>query len=170
MPPDLTHASYDRVMQVLAEGTAEDLEALAREDPGFPEGVDAFIGRRWIINAIDCGSKCAVAWMLGKGVELAFKDEEGITPVHAAIERENPDKYEVMELLLRAGAPVNAHGTNDHTPSHLAAAYDDVAALKVLIAHGADLSIRTCIDHFATPLEEARHLGAHEAASFLEQA
>src|SRR5206468_2622246 len=48
------------------------------------------------------------------------------------------------------------------------AASDDVVALRVLVAHGADLSIRTAIDDFATPLEEARILGKLAAVEYLE--
>ena len=41
----------------------------------------------------------------------------------------------------------------------MAAARDDVEALRILAAHGADLTIRTDIDDYATPLEETRMLG-----------
>lgn len=44
---------------------------------------------------------------------------------------------------------------------------DDVEALKILVRHGADLSIRTDIDDYATPLEEARNLGKVRAAEYL---
>ena len=160
--------TYGRVLRVLAEGSVEDLESVARENPTFPDGVDDFGGRRWNINAIDCGSKLSIAWMLGKGVELAFRDELGITPLHAAIEREREDRHEVMVALLTAGAPVNVHGTNDFTPAHLAAAREDIEALKILIKHGADLTVRTNIDEYATPLEEAQILGRTKSVEFLK--
>jgi hypothetical protein len=51
----------------------------------------------------------------------------------------------------------------------MAAARDAVDVLEVLVAHGADLSIRTNIDDYATPLEEARILGKLKAAAFLER-
>jgi len=40
----------------------------------------------------------------------------------------------------------------------MAAARNDVTALKIFVKYGADLSIRTDIDDYATPLEEARIL------------
>ncbi len=82
------------------------------------------------------------------------------------IDSKRADRYELLELLLRAGAPVNLKGINEWTPAHLAAARDDVEALRLLVAHGADLSIRTDIDDFATPLEEARTLGCRKAVAF----
>ena len=50
----------------------------------------------------------------------------------------------------------------------MAAARDDVEALRILVRYGADLSIRTDIDDYATPLEEARNLGKVNAATYLE--
>ena len=94
-------------------------------------------------------------------------DQEGYTALHAALERD-ADRGDLLELLLTAGAPVNAKGINDWTPAHMAAARDDVEALRVLVAHGADLTIRTGIDDRATPLEEGRILGSRNAVRFLE--
>jgi len=110
----------------------------------------------------------AIQWMLATGIDLSFRDEEGYTPLLSAIERRSDDRYEVLRLLLDAGAPVNRKGINDWTPAHMAAARDDVEALRLLVAHGADLTIRTEIDEYATPLEEARHLRRYRAVAFLE--
>jgi len=159
---------YDFAVEVLKSGDGARLEELALLVEGFPDGVDSFIGRRWIINAIDVGAMNSIQWMLAKGVDLSFRDEEGYTPLLAAIERRRGDRYEVLKLLLDAGAPINRKGINDWTPAHMAAARDDVQALRLLVAHGADLTIRTEIDHYATPLEEARKLRQHGAAAFLE--
>jgi ankyrin repeat protein len=158
---------YDRALEILRSGDADQLEALCQEIDGFPNGVDSFLERRWIINAIDVGSGRAVEWMLQKGVNLDFRDEEGYSPLHAVLDRQGPDRLRMLELLLTAGAPINKKGINDWTPAHMAAARDDVAALRLLVQHGADLSIRTEIDHHATPLEEAQHLGRVEAARYL---
>jgi ankyrin repeat protein len=161
--------TFRRVLGLLRSGTVADWEALSRELPDFPHGVDDLIQRRWIINAVgDGGSKAAIEWMLEKKAELNFRDEEGYTPVLAAIERKGTDKHEILEMLLRAGASANLKGINDWTPAHLAAARDDVEALKILIRYGADLTVRTDIDDYATPLEEARTLGSSKAVSYLE--
>lgn len=44
--------AYVRAMKILETGTLAELEQLAEEMPGFPEGVDPYIGLRWIINAV----------------------------------------------------------------------------------------------------------------------
>jgi len=149
------HDEYDLGIAALQAGDVAELENLAELVAAFPEGEDDFIGRRWITNAIDVGAVESVTWMLARGVDLTFRDREGYTPLHSALERPT-DRYEVLEMLLVAGAPVNAKGVNDWTPAHMAAARDDVEALRILVRYGADLSIRTNIDECATPLEEAR--------------
>jgi hypothetical protein len=51
----------------------------------------------------------------------------------------------------------------------MAAAWNDVAALRILHKAGADFSLRTRIDEYATPLEEAMLLGnAPEAVAYLQ--
>jgi ankyrin repeat protein len=165
MPPAQT---YQEVMAALASGGPEQWEAIASGRPDFPDGFDEIVHRRWIVNAIGTGSLASVRWMLTRGVGLDFRDDEGYTPLHAAIERTASDRYELLDLLLGAGAPVNRKGINDWTPAHMAAARDDVEALRILVRYGADLSIRTEIDEYATPLEEARHLGKLNAVNYLE--
>lgn len=159
---------YLRMLEVLKSGSVADLEAEALRDPQFPAGADSYAGRRWIINAIDCGSPQCIKWMLQKGVDLDFRDEQGYTSLHSALERSADDRAEVLKLLLQAGAPINRKGINDWTPAHMAAARDDVDALRTLVEHGADLSIRTEIDDCATPLEEARNLRKMNAVRFLD--
>jgi ankyrin repeat protein len=158
---------YLHALALLASGTPAQWDELADRVPGFPHGVDDVVRSRWIINAIGGGSKACVEWMLERKVDLDFRESDGYTPLHAALERDPPDRHALLELLLRAGAPVNRKGLNDWTPAHMAAAMDDVESLKILVRHGADLSIGTDIDDYATPLEEARNLGKLRAAEYL---
>ena len=157
-------------MDLLTAGSAEALEREAAANPRFPYGVDEQLGRYWIVNAIDCGSVQSIAWMISKGVDLSFVDDEGYTALLCAIDRARPDRHEVLDLLLRSGAPTGLHGINDWTAAHMAASRDDAEALRILKRHGADL--RATRDDFSitTPLEDARVLGCWNAAAFLEDA
>jgi ankyrin repeat protein len=168
MPQTSEYRDYCYVLDVLSSGDTKQFEELAQLVDGFPNGVDGFVGRRWVTNAIDCCSRASIEWMLSKKVDLSFRDDEGYTVLHSALERDLPEKYEILESLLLHGAPVNAHGINDWTPTHMAAARNDVAALRLLIRFGADLTIRTHIDDCATPLEEARIMKQRQAVEFLE--
>ena len=106
--------------------------------------------------------------MLQKNVSLNFCNDEGYTVLHSCIDRDLLGKYEILRLLIAAGADLDAKGINDWTPLHLAAARDDITALKILLKAGADRTIRTEIDDYNTPAEEARMLGRHEAAKLIE--
>jgi len=106
---------YAFAAEVLRSGERAKLEALAESLVGFPEGVDSWLGRRWILNAVDVGARSTIEWMLEKRVNLAFRDEEGYTALFAVIDSQRADRYDLLELLLRAGAPVNLKGRNEWT-------------------------------------------------------
>jgi ankyrin repeat protein len=156
------------VMELVRAGSEADLDRLARGLADFPHGVDPIVGDRWILLAITEGSLSALEWMIRQRVELGFRGDDGYTPLLCAIESRAPDRELRLELLLAAGAPVNQKGINDWTPAHMAAARDDVAALRILVRRGADLTIRTEIDDYATPLEKARNRGCLAAVRYLE--
>lgn len=169
MPHSDDYSEYDHVLGLLASGGEAEWQELEQLVDGFPDGIDAFIGRRWITNAVDCGSVASVRWILTRNVDLRFQDGEGYTVLHSALDRKGPERYELLEVLLNAGAEVNAKGINDWTPAHMAAVREDVDALRQLMKYGADLAIRTNIDSYATPLEEARRrLGKSKTVEFLE--
>lgn len=146
---------YDEIMQGIIEADIELLEKLSKIVDQFPTGKDDLVERYWITNAIDCGNLDVVQWMLSKQVPLRFEDDEGYSVLHSAIGREQGDKHRILELLIEAGADINMFGVNGWTPAHMAAVYNDVEALKILHHAGADFTLRTPIDYYATPLEEA---------------
>jgi len=158
---------YEEIMRLLTSGNVADLDELAELVDGFPDGVDGFTGRRWITNAIDCGSLRALGWMIGRGVALRFCDAEGYTPLHSAIEDTRDDRLAVTELLLQGGADPDRRGINGYTAAHLAAVRNDVPTLQLLAQHGADFELRTVIDGDTTPLEEAQYFGQLDAVAFL---
>lgn len=168
MPQSDEYRDYDYAVRLLTSGGEVQWQELEQLIAGFPDGVDEFLGRRWITNAIDCGSVASVRWMLTRNVELRFQDTGGYTVLHSVLDQNGPERHELLELLLDAGADVNAKGINDWTPAHMAAVREDLEALRILVRHGADLSVRTDIDGYATPLEEARRLRKSRAVDFLE--
>jgi len=162
------YRAYEYAMEVLASDETADFEQLKDLVETFPHGVDDLLGRRWIRNAIEGGSMAAVKWMLDGEVDLAAQDDDGYTPLHAAVERDLPNKYEIIESLLRAGAPVNAIGIDNCTPAHFAAVRDDVEALRLFAKFGADFSVRSAANGRATPLEEALRCNSEQAIRFLQ--
>ena len=109
--------------------------------------------------------------LLELGADPNYGDHAGFPSLIAALSAaERPDMYEILELLLSSGADVQQRGHNDYTPLHYAAAMEDIRAMELLLAHGADLNARTRIDDYATPLEEMEILGREKAAAFLRKA
>lgn len=158
-------------LEIIRIGDIERLEDLCSSIENFPCGVEnGLLSTYWISYAIEFGAVESVIWMLAKGAKLDFEDGQGYTVLHTAIDSESSQKYKMLELLIESGADVNMRGFNDWTPAHLAAARNDVTALMILHRAGADLSRRTRIDDFSTPLELARQIGAaREAVEYLEE-
>ncbi|MCL2154094.1 MAG: ankyrin repeat domain-containing protein [Leptospirales bacterium] len=166
----------DLIFSKLQNGTVEDWECLAKQFPDFPNGLDdVCVGRYWITNAIDCASLECVKWIISKGVNLRFVDSEGYSPLHSCIDREFSDKYEMLQLLINSGADINI-GTelatmalNSWSPLHLAAARNDLEAIKILLDNKADTTLKTIIDDYCTAEQEATILGKHEAAELIRK-
>ena len=133
-------------------GDVAQLESICQVIPDFPHGVDSWLGRRWIINAIDSGSAEVVKWMIEKGVPLVFRDDEGYTVLHACIERFDQDKtgsmHDCLRALIAADADVDLKGINDWTPLHMAVTRGDLGSIRILLEAGADRTIKTTIDDY----------------------
>lgn len=139
------------------------LQDLASHWDDFPSGKDD-TGEHWLIHAICRGTLETVQWMLSQGATpLIDAPDDGYTVLHTAIERDGPEKYPIMRALIAAGADVYEFGIHGYAPAHLAAVRNDVEALRVLYESHADFTLRTIVDDYYTPLEEARSLNALDA-------
>lgn len=107
--------------------------------------------------------------LLDLGADPNYGDHAGFPSIIAALSSERSDKYEIVKLLLAFGADIQQRGINDYTPLHYAAAGNDVRAMELLLAHGADPNARTNIDDHATPVEEAERAGHREAVEILRK-
>jgi ankyrin repeat protein len=108
-------------------------------------------------DAIHSGDPVRVKKLLDADPKLiSHKDRWGLTPLHAAAARYNP---EVVKLLLDAGAGVNEKlGDHEHTPLHRAVGTGSKEVVALLLARGADANAATKSDRF-TPLHSAADRG-----------
>ncbi len=90
------------------------------------------------------------------------------TLLHAATDWPGhfPNNPQVVQLLIDAGADVNARFTGPHTetPLHWAASSDDVDVLDVLLDNGADIEAPGAVIAGGTPLADATAFGQWNAA------
>ena len=77
------------------------------------------------------------------------------------------DVAAVQRLLGIDKALVDARDKDGSTPLHCAAGTGDVRAIEILLAGGADRTLRTRIDDFETPADVASKAGHSEAAQVL---
>jgi uncharacterized protein len=111
--------------------------------------------------------------LIAAGSNVNYEDNAGFPSLMAALSTDRHgrgDKLDVLRLLIRHGADLGQRGINDWTPLHYAASIRDLDALRLLLASGADPTVRTRIDDLTTPLEEAEASGFAEGAALLRQA
>jgi len=150
---------------------AGDLRALRTAfGPDFPRGEIPEAYSPCLEYAIYFSPLSLIDALIGLGADPNYESDDGHPSLLAALSADREDKYEVLDLLISAGADVNQRGLNDWTPLHYAASREDTRAIELLVARGADLNARTRVDDYATPLEEAENLGWHKAAEALKKA
>lgn len=118
-----------------------------------------------LLDAVARHPVASIRWLLAQGAPARIEVDDGFPPIHLAIDRDVPDRYDIVRELVEHGADVNERGFNDWTPLHRAAAgRDDVRMVCLLLDLGADPRQTTTIDNQATPEEEARIQGKHRSA------
>lgn len=152
-------------------GDLEGLKSALGHPPDFPNGGNppGFGGGTCLEYALYHSPLDFVRTLLELGADPNYPDSAGFPSVIAALSSGRDDALERVALLLDAGADIDQRGLNDWTPLHYAAANDDVRAIELLMARGADPAARTNVDDFATPLEEAEYLGRRDAARALRR-
>ncbi|HEY1187391.1 MAG TPA: ankyrin repeat domain-containing protein, partial [Gemmata sp.] len=137
-----------KALVLLAAALAVPALVAAQEPPATPDN---------IFDAIHAGDPVRVKKLLDANPKrVAHKNGSGVTPLHVAAERYNP---EVVKVLLDAGANVNeTFGDSEYTPLHGAVRLGGKEVVALLLARGADVNAGTKSDLF-TPLHAAADRG-----------
>jgi ankyrin repeat protein len=77
--------------------------------------------------------------LIAAGADAGARDEQGLTPLHHAVQRKRAD---AVEALLKGGADQNAKDRDGATPLHHAARLGADAVIPVLLKHGADAAAK----------------------------
>ena len=96
------------------------------------------------------------------GANVNIVDDEGLTPLHYAVEYSD---QKVAELLLQKGADVNAVTRAGYTALHCAAENGDDTLIAVLLQAEADVNVKT--DKGTTPVMIAAYIGFYKCVEML---
>ena len=158
-----------------------DLSALraAVEDPGVvPNGPMPMVIGQCLVYAVYHSPLPFIGELLALGADPDRDDGDGFPPLIAALccLRAQPgstartDVLDVLSVLLDHGANPDIRGINDWTPLHMAVSQGSAAAVRLLLARGADPALRTRIDTCDTAREYAVSLQLHELSRLLAAA
>lgn len=92
-----------------------------------------------LMEAAALGDLETIDTLVGAGVDLDARDEEGGTAVMAAIEEERP---RAVKMLLDDGAKVNSADLEGRTALMVAAKKGSANMLKLLVQRGADIDMK----------------------------
>lgn len=171
-------AEYERFKRIDAAFRAGDLVALrvAVDDPEIvPNGPMPLAIGPCLEYAIYHSPISFIRDLLEIGADPKPTDHAGFPPLIAALSCSRPhpgaparpDVAEIIKLLLSFGADPNQRGLNDYTPLHMAVGEENLPAVELLIAAGADPRLRTRIDDCETPREMAEKMGLSDIAELL---
>ena len=177
--PDDAEDLFEEVYKAMCAGDTATLERVAETHPPFPHGQDKVFTRHWITHAVHASNYAAFYWVLRRGVEVNFVDDEGYSPLKSLLEMERqalrslPTKEMIVwiDRLIEAGASVNFRHVLDKTPLHRAAAISSPAVVQHLLDRGADPHALDADYSAALPIHYARNSAwKDEVAAILRQA
>jgi ankyrin repeat protein len=154
---------------------AGDFEALGMALGGSPDWVDTEMPFEFGLGhplgyAIYWSPLAFVGQLIAAGSNPNYDDNGGFPALIATLATDRPDRLQLLGLLLERGADPNRRGVNDWTPLHYAVGRRDLDAVRLLLASGADTSLRTRIDDYETALEEAERAGFDAGVALLREA
>jgi ankyrin repeat protein len=145
---------FETAWTAMVEGNLARLEELTHLGP-FPCGTDGWVGNHWLSTAVASGNLAAINWVLSKGAEVDYVDNEGFTPLMTALQVEessqlnqsNPHKsaedaaamtIQLIDVLLAAGTDINRGASLAETALHFAARHSSPTVVRHLLACGAN--------------------------------
>ena len=169
------HERFRRIDAAFRAGDLTELRAALDDPEDFPNNPGPLAIGRCLEYAIYHSPVRFIRELLDAGADPNPSDHAGFPPIIAALScmtavpgsPGRKDVHEILELLLMFGSDPNQRGHNDYTPLHWAAGTGDAKSIRILLAAGADATLRTRIDDLEAPLEVAIKAGHREVVRLL---
>ena len=117
---------------------------------GFAVNAMADNGDRPLNTAAGAGDAAITKFLLEHGADANLPSRSGTTPLHDAALHGDA---EAIGLLLAHGARIDTPALDDgSTALHLAASFDRLDSVKVLVQHGADTTVKNAAGFTAADL------------------
>ena len=160
----IDHGADVDVFAAAALNKADRLALLLRD----PDVINSHSHDGWtpLALAAHFGSRESAKLLLAAGADhsVRSKNPTGNTPLHAAVAGK---RHDIVELLIEAGADVNAQDADGWTPLNLAAHEGAPETVSLLLANGADQLIPA--NSGQTPVQTAEREGKTAAREMLQQ-
>ncbi|MDT7538882.1 MAG: uncharacterized protein QOI82_2467 [Actinomycetota bacterium] len=160
-------AAYIALERAMRAGDLAGVREAVGDDPAFPNVSDLYTNTPLLSLALHWAPVPTVAELLRLGADPNYEARDGFPSLVLVALHGREDLHELLAMLIAAGASLDQRGHNDWTPLHAAASRDDADAIRILLAAGADPTLRTRIDDRMTALEESEHFGNERAAAAL---
>lgn len=136
----MVYADDSPLFEAVKNGDKTKIEALLVKGVNVNVKEDKFYTSTPLHYAVRKGNKDIVALLLARGAEVNVGDggSWNSTPLHYAAEGGNED---IIALLLGKGAEVNVKDRKFFTPLACAVCQHQKGAIKLLLAHGADVMV-----------------------------
>ncbi|XP_038710567.1 protein VAPYRIN-like isoform X2 [Tripterygium wilfordii] len=165
-------ANGDRSMVELliemgGDPTIEDDKGLSALDVARNEGIEEILevmeqGEQ-VLMAARRGDIKHLESLLRRGASTDYRDQYGLTPLHAAAIRGHKD---IALRLLALGVDLECQDNEGHSPLHLAVEGGWMGTVEVLVNNGANVNAKT--KRGATPIYMAEAFGYSDILMFLK--